>query len=66
VQNVLARPSVELRIDGETLRGTAAPVTRPEDMTRVVEVFRRKYWLSRPYLWYRGAPDAAFRVRIDD
>jgi deazaflavin-dependent oxidoreductase (nitroreductase family) len=64
VQNVLARPTVELRVDGETFRGTAEPVTRPEEMARVVDLLKRKHWLSRPYLWYRGAPDAAFRVRV--
>lgn len=65
VRNVLAHPRVEMEVDGETFRGAAEPVVRPEEMARVVDLLRRKYWLSRPYLWYRGAPDAAFRVRID-
>ena len=64
VQNVLARPGVELRVDGETFRGAVEPVTRADEMARVVDLLKRKHWLSRPYLWYRGAPDAAFRVRI--
>ena len=64
VQNVLARPSVELRIDGETFRVAVEPVTRPEEMAHVVDLLTRKYWLSRPYLWYRGVPDTAFRARI--
>jgi deazaflavin-dependent oxidoreductase (nitroreductase family) len=64
VRNVLARPGVELSVGGETFRGAAEPVTRPDEMARVVGLLRGKYWLSRPYLWYRGAPDAAFHVRL--
>jgi deazaflavin-dependent oxidoreductase (nitroreductase family) len=66
VRNVLARPSVELRVDGATFHGEVEPVARPDEMTRVIELLKQKYWLSRPYLWFRGAPDAAFRVRVTD
>jgi hypothetical protein len=66
VQNVLARPGVELRVDGEMFRGAVEPVIRPDEVARVVELLKRKYWLSRAYLWDRGAPDAAFRVRVDN
>lgn len=66
VRNVLARPSVELRVDGETFHGEVEPVAHPDEMTRVIELLKRKYWLSWPYLWFRGAPDAAFRVRVTD
>jgi deazaflavin-dependent oxidoreductase (nitroreductase family) len=65
VRNVLAHPAVRLRIRDETFAGEATPVTEPAEMTRVVELLKRKYWLARPYLWWRGSPDAAFRVRID-
>ena len=65
VRNVLAHPAVQLRVRDETFAGEVTPVTGPGEMARVVELLTRKYWLARPYLWWRGAPDAAFRVRID-
>lgn len=64
MRNVLARPGVELRTGGETFHGEVEPVTRPEETTRVIELLKRKYWLARPYLWLKGAPDGAFRVRV--
>jgi hypothetical protein len=64
VRNVLARPGIELRAGGETFRGEAEPVTDAEDISRVIELLKRKYWLARPYLWLKGAPDGVFRVRV--
>jgi deazaflavin-dependent oxidoreductase (nitroreductase family) len=64
VRNVLARPGIELRAGGETFRGEAEPVTEGGDITRVIELLKRKYWLARPYLWLKGAPDGVFRVRV--
>jgi deazaflavin-dependent oxidoreductase (nitroreductase family) len=64
VRNVLARPGLELRVGGETFRGEAEPVTEEGDITRVIELLKRKYWLARPYLWLKGAPDGVFRVRV--
>lgn len=57
VRNVLARPGVELRTGGETFHGEREPVTRSEETARVIELLTRKYWLARPYLWLKGAPD---------
>jgi deazaflavin-dependent oxidoreductase (nitroreductase family) len=65
VRNVLAHPVVQLRVCDETFAGEATPVTGPAEMARVVALLKRKYRLARPYLWWRGSPDAAFRVRID-
>jgi deazaflavin-dependent oxidoreductase (nitroreductase family) len=65
VRNVLAHPAVQLRVRDETFAGDVTPVTAPAEMARVVELLKHKYWLARPYLWWRGSPDAAFRVRID-
>jgi deazaflavin-dependent oxidoreductase (nitroreductase family) len=64
VRNVLARPGVELRVGGETFHGEVEPVTRSEETTRVIELLKRKYWLARPYLWWKGPPDGVFRVRV--
>jgi AhpD family alkylhydroperoxidase len=46
VQNVLARPDVELRVGGETFRGAVEPVTRADEMARAVDLLKRNYWLS--------------------
>jgi deazaflavin-dependent oxidoreductase (nitroreductase family) len=69
VRNVLARPDVQPRIGSETFHGDAEPVTEVEEIarvTRVTELLKRKYWLARPYLWLKGAPDGVFRVRVHD
>src|SRR5262245_38109623 len=63
-RNVQARPEVRLRIDHETFTGEAAVVTEADEMARVVDLIRRKYWLARPYLWLKKRPDGAFRVRL--
>jgi deazaflavin-dependent oxidoreductase (nitroreductase family) len=65
VRNVLAHPTVQLRVRGETFSGDATRVTEPSELAHVVRLLKRKYWLARPYLWWKGAPDAAFRVRLD-
>lgn len=62
-RNVQAHPGVRLQIAGETFEGEAAVVTDAQEMARVVELLRRKYWLARPYLWLKRRPDGAFRVR---
>jgi deazaflavin-dependent oxidoreductase (nitroreductase family) len=64
VRNVLARPTVELRMGGETFRGEVEPLTLPTEVAHVVELLRRKYWLARLYLWLKRWPDGAFRVRL--
>jgi deazaflavin-dependent oxidoreductase (nitroreductase family) len=63
-RNVQARHDVRLRIGDETFAGEAAVVTEAAEMARVVDLLRRKYWLSRLYLWLKGRPDGAFRVRL--
>jgi deazaflavin-dependent oxidoreductase (nitroreductase family) len=64
VRNVLARRDVQLRIGSETFHGGAEPVTEVEEIARVTELLKRKYWLARPDLWLKGAPDGVFRVRV--
>jgi deazaflavin-dependent oxidoreductase (nitroreductase family) len=64
VRNVLARPSVELRMGDETFRGDVEPLTGAAEMAHVVALLRRKHWLARLYLWLKGPPDGAFRVRL--
>jgi deazaflavin-dependent oxidoreductase (nitroreductase family) len=64
-RNVQARPEVELEMGGESFRGRVQVVTSDADMRRVVELMKRKYFLSRPYLWVKGRPDGAFRVEVE-
>lgn len=63
-RNVQARPEVRLAVGGMELAGEAEVVTRPEEMARVVDLMKQKYWMARPYLWLKGRPDGAFRVRL--
>jgi len=64
-QNVQSRPDIELEIGGESFRGRVDVVKSDADMQRVVELMKRKYFLSRPYLWFKGRPDGAFRVELE-
>ena len=64
VQNVQANPHVSLRIGGVVLEGDISPVTEAADMTRVVALMKKKYPISRPYLWIKKRPDGAFRVEV--
>jgi deazaflavin-dependent oxidoreductase (nitroreductase family) len=63
-RNVLANPKVSLRIGDAVLEGEASQVTDPAQMKRVVELMKKKYPVSRPYLWVKRQPDGAFRVKI--
>jgi len=64
-RNVQARPDIELEIGGESFRGRVEVVNSDADMQRVVELMKRKYLISRPYLWLKGHPDGAFRVELE-
>lgn len=63
-RNVQANPQVLLRMGGETFTGDIEVVSDEAEMARVVELLKNKYWLARPYLWLKGRPDGAFRVRV--
>jgi len=63
-RNVQANPQVLLRVGGETFTGDVEVVSDEAEMAHVVELLKKKYWLARPYLWLRGKPDGAFRVRV--
>jgi deazaflavin-dependent oxidoreductase (nitroreductase family) len=62
-RNVLVTPRVSLRIGDEAIEGDATQVTDPVEMKRVVELMKKKYLISLPYLWIKKQPDGAFRVR---
>ena len=64
-RNVQANPRVVLQIDDERLAGTARQVTAADEMAHVARLMKRKYLLSRPYLWIKKGPDGAFRVDLD-
>jgi deazaflavin-dependent oxidoreductase (nitroreductase family) len=64
-RNVQANPRVALQIGDERLEGTARAVTSAEEMAHVARLMKRKYVLSRPYLWIKKRPDGAFRVELD-
>jgi deazaflavin-dependent oxidoreductase (nitroreductase family) len=63
IRNVLATPKVSLQIRDEAFEGDATQVTDPVEMKRVVELLKRKYPISLPYLWVKKQPDGAFRVQ---
>ena len=64
-QNVQKRPEVELEIGGERFKARVESVVSDAEMKRVVELMKRKYPISRPYLWIKGRPDGAFRVKLE-
>jgi deazaflavin-dependent oxidoreductase (nitroreductase family) len=64
-RNVQAHPRVVLQIGDEKLEGTARQVTSADEMAHVARLMKRKYVLSRPYLWIKKRPDGAFRVDLD-
>lgn len=65
-QNVQKRPEIELEIGGERFRARVeSVVTEDAEMDRVVRLMKRKYPLSRPYLWLKHRPDGAFRVKVE-
>jgi hypothetical protein len=63
-RNLLASGKVWLRIGDQVLEGEATQVTDPAQMKRVVDLMKQKYWIARPYLWFKKVPDGAFHVRI--
>jgi len=63
-QNVQVNRDVAIRIGPEAFGGEARVVTEPSEMAQVVRLLKKKYWLSRPYLWLKKRPDGAFRVRF--
>jgi deazaflavin-dependent oxidoreductase (nitroreductase family) len=65
IHNVLANPKVSLRIGDEVFEGSATPVTDPSDMQRIVELMKRKYPISLPYLWLKKQPAGAFHVCLE-
>jgi deazaflavin-dependent oxidoreductase (nitroreductase family) len=65
VRNVLANPKISLTIGDQTFVGQATRVTDPSMMDRVVQLMKRKYLLSLPYLWIKKQPDGAFRVQFN-
>ncbi len=70
VRNIAAKPSVVLRVDGETLGGHAEPITAPAVIDHVTDLMMAKYWYTRPFVWIaralgRTVPSATFRVRLD-
>ena len=65
-QNVQNRPEIELDIGGERFRGKVEEVVSSDaEMSRVVDLMKRKYILSRPYFWFKPHPAGAFRVKIE-
>jgi deazaflavin-dependent oxidoreductase (nitroreductase family) len=64
-RNVQAHPRVTLTIADVPFTGTAHLVTDPSEMAHVVALLKKKYWLSRPYLWITQRPAGAFRVDLD-
>ena len=65
-QNVQKRPEVELEIGDERFKARVEGVVSDEaEMKRVVGLMKHKYPISLPYLWIKGRPDGAFRVKLE-
>jgi deazaflavin-dependent oxidoreductase (nitroreductase family) len=62
-RNVQARPEVRLEIGEEKFAGEVGLVSEAAEIARVVEMMKKKYWMSRIYLWFRGRLDGVFRVK---
>ena len=66
-QNVQKRPEVELEIGGERFRARVESLVNDgAEMGHVVDLMKRKYPISRPYLWFKRRPDGAFRVKLEN
>jgi deazaflavin-dependent oxidoreductase (nitroreductase family) len=63
-QNVLANAKVSLKVGDRVIDGEARQVTDPAEMRRVVQLMKRKYPISLPYLWIKRQPDGAFQIRV--
>ena len=63
-RNVQKNPKVSLAVGGETFEGRISSLTAPGEIARVVELLKAKYWITRPYFWFRSAPDGAFRLDL--
>ncbi len=64
-QNVQKRPEIELEIGGERFAARVeAVVENDAEMKKVVGLMKRKYPIALPYLWIKGRPDGAFRVKL--
>jgi deazaflavin-dependent oxidoreductase (nitroreductase family) len=63
-RNVVANGKVSLRIGDEVFEGEATRVTDAVQMKRIADLMGQKYWIARPYLWFKKQPDGAFHVRI--
>jgi deazaflavin-dependent oxidoreductase (nitroreductase family) len=64
IANVLANPKISLCIGEDIFEGIAKQVSSTDDMRRVVELMKRKYPISLPYLWIKKQPAGAFRVTL--
>jgi deazaflavin-dependent oxidoreductase (nitroreductase family) len=63
-RNVQARPEVQLEIGQEKFAGEVQLVSMAAEIARVIELMKKKYWMSRIYLWFGGRPDGVFRVKL--
>lgn len=65
-RNVQRNPNVRLAVGGESFEGRVSLLTEPDEIARVVELLKAKYWITRPYFWFKSAPDGAFRLDVVD
>jgi hypothetical protein len=43
-----------LRLEKKKFAGEVGLVSEAAEIARVVEMMKKKYWMSRIYLWFRG------------
>ena len=64
-KNLQKTPSVTLEVGERRLKGQASVVTDPAEASRIVDLFRKKYWLARLASWVGSGIGGGRPVRID-
>jgi deazaflavin-dependent oxidoreductase (nitroreductase family) len=64
-KNLQKTPTVTLEFGERRLKGQASAVTDPAEATRIVDLFRKKYWLARLASWVGSGIGGGRPVRID-
>ncbi|MGH7804033.1 MAG: nitroreductase family deazaflavin-dependent oxidoreductase [Candidatus Binatia bacterium] len=64
-KNLEKTPAVTLEFADRRLQGKASVVTEPAEAARIVDRFRKKYWLARLAWWVGSGIGAGRPVRIE-
>lgn len=64
-KNLQKTPSVTLEFGERRLKGQASVVTDSAEASRILDLFRKKYWLARLASWVGSGIGGGRAVRID-